>query len=58
MFAESSLSNRDAVPGWSDWSNEKRVWVVVGIVAAVAAVLVVLKFVADVCGGSDGGCSS
>ena len=38
---ESSLSNTDAVVGWSDWSNAKRALVVVGvIVVAVGAFIV------------------
>lgn len=41
-FAERSLSDRDAVPGWSDWSNGKRVLVVIGVTVAAAVALVVL----------------
>ena len=51
MFAEPSLSNRDAVVGWSDWSNGKRVLVVVGviIVAYVAVAVIVLSTCGDSC---------
>ena len=31
MFAEPSLSNRDAVVGWSDWSDEKKLLVVIAV---------------------------
>ena len=51
MFAEPSLSNRDAVVGWSDWSNGKRVLVVVGVivVAYVAVAVIVLSTCGDSC---------
>ncbi len=32
---EPSLSNPAPVPGWDDWSTEKRVWVVGGIVVGL-----------------------
>lgn len=35
IFGEPSLSNPAPVPGWSDWSCKKRVWVVGGIVAGL-----------------------
>ena len=31
MFAEPSLSNRDAVVEWSDWSDEKKLLVVIAV---------------------------
>ena len=48
---ESSLSSRDAVVGWSDWSNGKRALVVVGVivVAYVAVVVIVLSTCGDSC---------
>lgn len=48
---EVSLSNRDAVPGWSDWSNGKRVLVVVGVIVAayVAVAVIVLSTCGDRC---------
>ena len=42
---ESSLSNTDAVVGWSDWSNAKRALVVVGVIVVAVAVAAVSVFV-------------
>jgi hypothetical protein len=47
---EPSLSNRYAVPGWSDWSNGKRALVVVGVI--VAAYVVIAVIVLSTCGDS------
>jgi hypothetical protein len=35
IFGEPSLSNPAPVPGWGEWSTEKRVWVVGGIVVGL-----------------------
>ena len=50
-FAEPSLSNKYAVPGWSDWSNGKRALVVVGVIVAayVALAVIVLSTCGDRC---------
>ena len=49
-FAEPSLSNRDAVPGWRDWSDEKKVILVAAVVVAV--LLIVFCFEGEICGKS------
>ena len=42
MFAEPSSSNRDRVPGWEDWSSEKRALVIVGAIVAAFVVFAVV----------------
>ena len=41
MFAEPSLSNRDAapVPAWSDWSDDKKLLVVAAVVVGLVLIL-------------------
>ena len=39
MFAEPSLSNRDAVVGWSDWSDEKKLLVVIAVGVGLLLIL-------------------
>ena len=46
MFAEPSLSNRDAVVGWSDWSNGERTLFVVLVIVPAAATLAVILLIA------------
>ncbi len=39
MFAEPSLSNRDVVVGWSDWSDEKKLLVVIAVGVGLLLIL-------------------
>ncbi len=39
MFAEPSLSNRDAVVGWSDWSDEKKLLVLIAVGVGLLLIL-------------------
>ncbi len=39
MFAEPSLSNRDAVVDWSDWSDEKKLLVVIAVGVGLLLIL-------------------
>ena len=56
VLLESSLSNTDAVVGWSDWSNKKRTWIVVAFVAGLAAVVLLIKILCpDGCSVQQGG---
>ena len=45
-LAEPSLSNRDAVVGWSDWSNGERTLFVVLVIVPAAATLAVILLIA------------
>ena len=53
ILGEPLLSNRDAVSGWSDWSTEKKVLVVVVAIVLVAAAVL---YVAGCPKGADGSC--
>ncbi len=39
MFAEPSLSNRDAVVDWSDWSDEKKLLVLIAVGVGLLLIL-------------------
>ena len=54
-FAEPSSSSTNAVVGWSDWSKKKRTWVVVGIVAGIAAVVLLAYWIDSACPTGCGG---
>ena len=41
-LVEPPLTNRDAVPGWSDWSNRKRVLIVLAYIAGSAVFLALI----------------
>ena len=42
ILGEASLSNKDAVSGWSDWSTGTKVLVVIGVIVLVVFVVLLV----------------